>query len=169
MTIADEIEQLQALHAQGALTDAEFAQAKAALLTRYAGEVPQQHAHRNTLGVEHELARLDREWLMERETYMVTSRYGARAVPSQGGSLVTALLIGGFGIFWTLSATSMGAPSVFPLFGVLFILVGVGASVHAFMKAGAYQRAEQAYQQRRAHVLAQHPSAARDMVRHNEP
>lgn len=167
MTIADEIEQLQALHAQGSLTDAEFAQAKSAVLTQYAGASPEQHDDRDAIHFEHELARLDREWMMERETYMVTGRYGTRSLPSQGGSMVAAALIGSFGLFWTISAASMGAPGVVPLFGVLFILFGVVTSVHSFLKAGAYKQAEQEYQRRRAQVLAQHPSPAPDIVRHN--
>ena len=29
-----------------------------------------------------------------------------------------------FGIFWTVSTASMGAPAFFPIFGVIFILIG---------------------------------------------
>lgn len=160
MTIADEIERLQTLHAQGALTDAEFTQAKGAVLTRYAVESAvvahaPQHDQSDALRFEHELARLDREWMIERESYMVTGRYGRRSLPSEASSILMALFIGGFGLFWTISAASMGAPGFFPLFGVLFILFGVGTSIQSFTKAGAYKQAEQAYQRRRADLLAQ--------------
>ena len=30
-----------------------------------------------------------------------------------------------FGIFWTVSTASMGAPAFFPIFGVLFIIIGI--------------------------------------------
>ncbi len=159
MTIADEIEHLHVLYEQGVLTHAEFTQAKSAVLGRSAAGSPQPDDHTKAIHLEHELARLDREWMLERASYMVTSRYGARSIPSQGGSIVVGVLIGAFGLVWTISAASLGAPSMFPVFGVLFILVGIGNSVHSFMKAGAYQHAEQAYQQRRAEVLAQYASA----------
>ena len=36
------------------------------------------------------------------------------------GSVIAVI----FGIFWTITAASMGAPFFFPLFGVLFIILG---------------------------------------------
>lgn len=47
------------------------------------------------------------------------------------GSVVGIL----FGIFWTVMAASMGAPGIFPLFGVLFVLIGVVQAVYNFKNA----------------------------------
>lgn len=44
--------------------------------------------------------------------------------PSAMGAFGSAIAVI-FGIFWTIAAVSMGAPGFFPLFGVLFIIVGV--------------------------------------------
>ena len=35
-----------------------------------------------------------------------------------------------FGIFWTVSAASMGAPISFSIFGVLFVIVGIVQAVY---------------------------------------
>ena len=40
-----------------------------------------------------------------------------------------------FGIFWTVMAVSMGAPGIFPLFGVLFILIGAAQAVYNLKNA----------------------------------
>ena len=45
-----------------------------------------------------------------------------------------------FGIFWTLTAASMGAPLFFPLFGVLFIVVGCVQAAYHFKNATGENR-----------------------------
>jgi hypothetical protein len=50
-------------------------------------------------------------------------------------SLVAGLVIAGFGVFWTVTAASAGAPSFFPVFGVIFILFGVAMSLYSFKLA----------------------------------
>lgn len=159
MSIAEEIEKLQALHVQGALTDDEFAQAKAKLLAHSSDE--QSTSNSDTLSdeveylrLEQDLTRLDRDWDRERERYMVQGRYGSRYLPSEGGSVFMGILIVCFGIFWTISAASMGAPVFFPIFGVIFIIFGAVTSFTSFSKAGAYKEAERHYQERRQQLLA---------------
>lgn len=47
--------------------------------------------------------------------------------PGRGPSAmeaVGAVIAVVFGIFWTITAISMGAPVIFPVFGVIFILMG---------------------------------------------
>ena len=66
---------------------------------------------------------------------------GMRSVkPGRGPSMmggIGAVIAIVFGIVWTLSAAQMGAPGFFPLFGVLFILVGVVQAVYNFKNAGS--------------------------------
>jgi hypothetical protein len=160
MGLADEIGKLQELRESGALTDEEFARAKAAVLAsgslqaNQPDDAPLQR-HLQHIEIQNEIERLDREWELEREKYMATGRYGSRHVPSEGGSIVAALIIGGFGLFWTIGAASMGAPAIFPIFGIVFVVLGVGASLSGFTKAGEYQHAYREYQERRARLLAQ--------------
>ena len=160
MSLAEELRQLQELHQSGALTEEEFARAKGKALAgevsdTLPADVPLLSHHLEQIQHQNEIERLDREWEMERETYLVSGRYGSRSIPSAGGSLLGAAIIGGFGLFWTITAASMGAPAIFPIFGAVFILVGVGSALSSFGKAGEYEQAQERYQRRRAALLAQ--------------
>jgi hypothetical protein len=117
--------------------------------------------HLEEIKRQNEVAQLDREWQLERQQYMMANRYGRRQLPSQAGSVFGGVLIVGFGIVWTAMAASMGAPVFFPLFGVLFILVGVGVSIYSFTKAGAYQQALARYQRRRPQLLREQEAQER--------
>lgn len=59
--------------------------------------------------------------------------------PSMMGGIgsVAAVL---FGIIWTFAAASMGAPVFFPLFGLVFIGVGIANAVYAFKNATGENR-----------------------------
>lgn len=52
------------------------------------------------------------------------------------GSVIAVI----FGIFWTITAASMGAPGFFPLFGVLFIIMGIAQAVYNFKNATGEKR-----------------------------
>lgn len=63
--------------------------------------------------------------------------------PGRGPSAMGAMgsVIGViFGIVWTVSAASMGAPAIFPVFGVLFITVGIAQAVYNFKNATGENR-----------------------------
>ena len=45
-----------------------------------------------------------------------------------------------FGIIWTFAAASMGAPFFFPLFGVVFIIMGIVQAVYNFKNATSKNR-----------------------------
>lgn len=52
------------------------------------------------------------------------------------GSICAAL----FGVIWTLAAASMGAPFFFPLFGLVFIGMGIVSAVYNFKNATGENR-----------------------------
>lgn len=63
--------------------------------------------------------------------------------PGRGPSFLN--VVGGivsivFGIIWTLAAASMGAPFFFPLFGVVFIAVGIINTAYHFKNATGKER-----------------------------
>jgi len=179
VSIADELQKLESLRQSGTLTDAEFAQAKARLL---AGPAPAADGHAGLEQVgaamsqqlaevryQNELARIDREWAMEREKYYITTRYGQRQLPSPGMGIAVGVIGGIFGIIWTVMAIAItgSAPSVgpfvvakvvFPLFGVVFIVVAIvmGSKWHA--QAQEFARALERYQQRRRAVRPEQSS-----------
>jgi hypothetical protein len=172
MSLAEEIKKLEDLRWNGTLTDEEFARAKAALIGKLedqaepghrgeaAGAVASQLAE---VRYQNELARIDREWEIEKEKYMVTGKHGVRHLPTKGQGMAVAIMIGVFGAFWTIMAFSItsGAPDegpfnlvkvFFPLFGIAFTVFGVYMGIHTMRKAEEYNRALAAYQERRAAV-----------------
>jgi hypothetical protein len=178
MSIADELAKLEELRRSGALSEPEFARAKALLLNSSASPPGQQTGdhlseHLEEVRFQNELARLDREWASEREQYMVIDRYGRRHIPTTGGSVIGGVIVVGFGVVWTIFAFLLAQngseflanhpmagpgewlfPWLFPCFGVVFIIAGIAMSVSAHAKAQRYEQASQAYQRRRSELLA---------------
>mgnify|MGYP000088412714 CR=1 FL=1 len=63
--------------------------------------------------------------------------------PGRGPSLmggIGAVIVAVFGVIWTVLAVSMGAPPIFPLFGVVFILAALGGAVYNFYNAAGRHR-----------------------------
>jgi hypothetical protein len=58
-----------------------------------------------------------------------------------------------FGIFWMSMATSIGAPSFLPLFGLLFIGGAVFSMINGTTKAGAYKSGRDDYEARRRQLV----------------
>jgi hypothetical protein len=117
------------------------------------------------LRVQNELERLDREWTLERESYMVTQKGGGRSLPSAAGSIIMGIIAVGFMIFWIGGAGSMGAPTPFVLFGVVGLLVVVFATINGVYKANAHETAEQKYQSARDRLLRELSQAEQTALR----
>lgn len=164
MPIADEIYKLEELRRTGVISDEEFLLAKQRVLsdvpnTAVAGQL-------EDIKLESELARMDREWEMERERYIISGRHGHIYVPQKGSSIFGGIVLLGFGIFWTAMASSVtnsmpsfGKPRVFdyfPMFGVLFMFFGGGMCLWAFLRADQYEKAHQQYQLRRDELIAKY-------------
>jgi hypothetical protein len=166
MNLADELSKLRDLHAKGALTDDELAAAKAHVLAQESsgpavsskGTVER---HLQTIALQNDIAQLDREWELARDSYMVAGKHCQRYIPSQGGSLVTGVVLILFGAVWTTVAFAITSQSpfgpmaqLFPIFGIVFIVFGVGRCWYSFDKAGEYAEAERRYRERRSELLA---------------
>jgi hypothetical protein len=165
MSIADDLTKLEQLRHNGALSDDEFARAKAALLSGSpAGADPQlgQHLADQLAEVKHqnELAQIDREWAMEREQFMVMTQYGRKMIPTPGIGIGMALIGGVFGALWTIVALSItgNAPDegpfpifkmIFPAFGVIFTIGAIAMGLYVYSRALKYQQAFAAYKARR--------------------
>jgi hypothetical protein len=176
MSLVDELAKLEQLRRSGALSDAEFAKAKAALLNEApTGPGPQLGEHLADqlaeVKYQNELAQIDREWEIERRQYLIQGQYGIAQEPTAGMGLGAAIVGGVFGAFWTIFAVSLtgGAPDdgpftiakvFFPLFGVLFTVGAIAYGVHAYSKAQKYQEAFAAYKARRARVRPEQAAAA---------
>jgi hypothetical protein len=169
MGIADELAKLEELRRQGALSESEFARAKAAVLGGAPASPAQESLGRHMseqlaeVKYQNELARIDREWQMERAQYLIVGRYGQTQVPTAGMGVGIAAVGGVFGTIWTVIAFAItsSAPDfgpfaiarfVFPLFGVLFIVAAVGFGIYCYSRASRYQQAYEAYRARREAV-----------------
>jgi hypothetical protein len=104
--------------------------------------------------MQNELSQLDREWAMSRENLMVSGRNGARSEPSIAGGVVTMIIGVVGGGAWTLFAASHGAPGIFPLFGLVFIVFGVAAGLMSISKAGELDTTRNDYESRRQQLIS---------------
>jgi hypothetical protein len=59
--------------------------------------------------------------------------------PSWGG-VIGGILASIFGIFWTIGASSAGAPPFFVMFGVVFVLGALGGAIYHFYNATSDNR-----------------------------
>ena len=106
---------------------------------------------------QNELEQLDREWMLRRDSLLVTGRNGGKTVPSAVGGVFAAVIAVVVGIVWMAAASSIGAPGFMKVFGVAFIAVGIIGGMTVATKGSAYAQAERAYQQRRQELLRQSP------------
>lgn len=102
---------------------------------------------------QNEIERLDREWQMGMDRYKVRNQDGEYSVPSSAGSVVGGIFAIVFGVFWIGFAAKMGAPGIFPLFGLLFIGLAFFGMVSGASKASDYQRAHDEYQSKRRELM----------------
>ena len=167
MSLVDELQKLSDMHRSGVLTDDEFARAKARFLSPDTTEEthsPDAFAtdhHLRQIRAQNEVARLDREWELERENYLWADRNGSRQIPSVGTSLAMMVVSVLFGVFWIAMVSSTNGPPIMAAAGVLIIVVGLGVGISILGKASAYQQAEAAYQIRRQKLLASSDMQAR--------
>ena len=151
MSISEELEKLDDLRRRGVISSEEFEIGKRKILGD-SGDTSQFNEVSNTTT---EIAELDREWKLERENYQVVGKYGRRYTPSKSSSVIQGMVITGFGLFWTALAftitgrTSFGLARLFPLFGIVFIVLGIGSSIRAYGKAQQYEEVQERYRQRR--------------------
>ena len=59
--------------------------------------------------------------------------------PSFMGGIVSIFLCV-FGVFWTIMAISMDSPTIFPIFGVFFVFMGIIQAIYNFRNATGKKR-----------------------------
>jgi hypothetical protein len=160
MELGDELLKLSQLHQSGALSDAEYEQARAAVLARHSARATQSQLEE--ISRQQHVDRIDREWELERQNYMMSSKskgglfgggYNYRHVPTVGGAFVTGAigLIGG--LLCMGVAINMGTWA-FALFGLAFAVFRLWVAYYQYSQATAYEVAEAAYKRRRARAQA---------------
>jgi hypothetical protein len=106
------------------------------------------------------LHQLDRDWVRERQQYMIMNRYGRRYVPTPAGSIMVTVAVIGFGAVWTVTALNMGRADAgrfdpFPFLGIVVMVLGVVVGALSYRKARRYQKAYDEYRRRRQELLAE--------------
>jgi LSD1 subclass zinc finger protein len=129
------------------------------VVEKLARQTEELSAHLADLRYEQQLERLDREWQIERDDLLVTGRRGGKYRPSFVAGAISILVGGGFGLFWTMMAFGManagpggGMAAIFPIFGLVFIILAIGSGLSMIVKAQRYAQAEHRYRQRRAEL-----------------
>jgi len=102
-----------------------------------------------SLKLQSELDRIDREWMLERERYMLHDKHGRRHYPSKVGGSIMMVFVIGFAIFWMF----MARETTVVLFGFVFIAVAVVMFLVNLSKADQYERRRQQYERRRSQIL----------------
>ena len=120
------------------------------ITTQMLGEMNENLGQKlDVLRVQNELERLDREWTLQRESYMVSNQDGVRSIPTSAGSVFGGLVTAVAGVVWTVITSSHGAPAFFPVIGVVVIAMGLWAAFVGTSKASAHDIAQASYQARR--------------------
>jgi len=104
-----------------------------------------------TLKLQNRLERLDRDWMLERDQYLVRGKDGGRHLPSKTGVLIMLVFVVGFGIFWTVSAAEIGlVPAICGIFVIGFAVVTLAT---LFFKRDQYERRRRTYEAERRRLL----------------
>ncbi|HEY3324081.1 MAG TPA: hypothetical protein VGP72_26750 [Planctomycetota bacterium] len=103
---------------------------------------------------QNDLERLDREWAMKRETYLVRGKDGSTREPDENPGCNTALngFVVVFGAIWTCIAGAAFPPMA--LFGLVFIGFAIHGMVSSQRKAGEYREAKARYEATRRRLAA---------------
>lgn len=107
-----------------------------------------------------ELEKIDREWEQQRETFVIVGRYGQRRYPENSntaGNVIGVSIVVIFLWFWLNTAQQMGAPPIFPLFGIFALVAVVVGTAMESQKADEYNKAKADYEKRRMEHLARRP------------
>ncbi len=108
-----------------------------------------------TLKVQNELQRLDREWDNERQGLMMRNRNGHESVPTQVGAVLVLLFMAGMALAMFILAPQAGVPpAARSLISVFMLVFGVVMAVTMVSKAKRYQEARRRYEDRRRKFLS---------------
>ncbi len=106
----------------------------------------------NVDAIEKEIARLDREWMIERDKYKIKTKYSSE-LPNDNTEIqsIGIMVVGlAFMVFWLNQVSGIGGNSgFFTLFGFIAIGTLIYKTVTNLSTANSYRKAEDAYVNRR--------------------
>ena len=151
MSITEEFTQLQALHDSGTLSDQEFTAAKAKVLTAESPAASEGALQEEIqqLKIQNAIIRLDQDWEVEREYYLVRGKDGSRLVPTVSGTINDLILIGIVSVLLIVLGAALPPVRILVLAGALLLAIRLPSIQSNYNKATAYEQAEEAYRQQR--------------------
>ena len=96
-----------------------------------------------------EIAKIDRQWQIDREKYVILGKNGQRSWPSTGGAIVGGVISVVAGVFISGTMFSNGAGEL-AFGGVAVAVVGVLFALKRHSDAVRYRKAKNRYHRRRA-------------------
>lgn len=112
--------------------------------------------------LQNDLERLDREWEGQRAGLMVRGKDGHVSEPSASGGIIAGAIAAVAGIIWTIFAASMGAPAIFPLFGIGFACFAIFGAFSTAGKAERFRKERDHYETARRTLVSRLDSERRD-------
>ncbi len=127
-----------------------------------------------------EIERLDREWKQKRDSYLIRGKNGNVSTPTVSGGIIGAIVMGAFGIFWTIMAYNITAPHeqpdfpnmpgfpvihqeqpesfqyvhiFFPLFGMVFVIAAIALGIKTASDGTKLEQEQRRYERRRQQLL----------------
>ncbi|MCP4593983.1 MAG: hypothetical protein GY842_24895 [bacterium] len=108
-----------------------------------------------TLRLQNELERVEREWMMKRELHLVRQKNGRLVEPDATRAIVGGLALVAFGVLWIHVAISIAASARGCLPGILLILIAVGLVSASAWRIRKYTAALTAYKTQRQELRNQ--------------
>lgn len=135
-----------------------------AIYTQQLGEIhartTQMAGELEVIRLQNDLDALDREWLMERERYMVSGQHGSKHEPGMVGALLSGGLMALVGLAMFVGMASAHAPGLLPMAGLAVMLLGIVIGITGMSKASAMSAARSRYERARG-LLSQRMAEAR--------
>lgn len=108
------------------------------------------------LRYQNELARIDREWEIERRQYLVERKNGAPTEPTSESAIIRGLLFAVAGIVVGALMGSNGGGLAALAIGFVVAVAGIVSALQGAQKAADFERARLAYVARRGSVKVEH-------------
>ncbi len=106
-----------------------------------------------TIKLQNDLARLDREWVERKQKLMVRGNDNVYKVPSVIGSVVGICVALGFGIYWINSAQRIGTPGHVWIIPILFVVGAVAVGICGVVAATRYRMHRDNYERDRVSIV----------------
>jgi len=112
-------------------------------------KVAQMNRQLDELTSQHKVAQVDRAWERQKKQFDVIDQNGHRQTASKEASVFLGVVTVIIGVLWLMFTARFPGASFTFVFGLVFIAIGAGISIHSYKRAKEYERARRRYMKRR--------------------